>query len=383
MSICIDKKAKRYYISYQIKKPDGTYKTFNIKNKEWTLERGKKFMKQIEAEEIERDKAKRDLYNYSDDGITFEKLIDEYMTEKSIELKRQTLYNKKLIIGKYINTHFPITKTLDKALTLSNLDAFKKYLIPLEDINTDRKNRILKLLKEIIEYASDHEYLSYELYRKSKALLKNFRNARIKHSEKLLFWTNEEWDKFYASFEENDPWKLFFKTLYFAGLRIGEGLALRWKHFNPKNNTLLIIDAVGHDGKITTTKTESSEDIVSIPKSLANELIKYKEDMFSTDNDFIFFGYKHTSRTTVRRIMKEHINASGVPFIKVHGLRHSCASRMINAGLSPLIVSKHLRHSSPQETLNTYSHLFPSATIGVIDDVFREETHGQKLEHVI
>ncbi len=64
--------------------------------------------------------------------------------------------------------------------------------------------------------------------------------------------------------------------------------------------------------------------------------------------------------------MNEHIAMSGVIVIPPHGLRHSCASRMINMGLSPLIVSKHLRHSSVKETLDTYSHIFPSETIGVM-----------------
>ena len=69
--------------------------------------------------------------------------------------------------------------------------------------------------------------------------------------------------------------------------------------------------------------------------------------------------------------MKAHIEASGVPFIRFHGLRHSCATHLIHMGVSPLIVSKHLRHSSVKETLDTYSHVFPNETAEAIDRFFR------------
>ena len=38
--------------------------------------------------------------------------------------------------------------------------------------------------------------------------------------------------------------------------------------------------------------------------------------------------------------------------------------------LSVLLVSKHLRHASTQQTLDTYSHLFPNETIGLMDKIF-------------
>lgn len=50
-----------------------------------------------------------------------------------------------------------------------------------------------------------------------------------------------------------------------------------------------------------------------------------------------------------------------------HGLRHSMASRMINQGVNILVVSKHLRHASTQQTLNTYAHLFPNLNKDIID----------------
>lgn len=157
-----------------------------------------------------------------------------------------------------------------------------------------------------------------------------------------------------------------------GAFRIGEFIPLKWEDFNSNNNTISVTKSLDSKGNLSSTKTKSSNATVTIPKSLTQELLKLKEDLCCTDKDYMFFAHNHTSRTTVRRIMKKHIELAGVPFIKIHGLRHSCASRMINMGISPLIVSKHLRHSSVKETLDTYSHIFPNQTVGIIDSVFED-----------
>lgn len=372
MSICTDKKNRKYYISYQIKMPNGTYKTFNIRNKNWTLAIGKKYMKSIEAEEIEKDYKKRKIIIHEGNSVSLNHLIDMYFIENEIQFKPQTLYNKKIIINKYIKPYFNVKENLEKSFTLSKIESFKQSIITEKEISTDRKNKIFNIFKELLEYAIDHEYISYEIYRKLTKVLKKIRIIHKKKEDKLLFWTNEQWDLFYATFEEDDKWRLLFKVTYYGALRIGELLALKWKCFDANKGTIYIHESIDSLGNSMSTKTMSSDAIVQLPKTLVDELKKFKEENIFEDNDYVFFGTKRTSRTTIRRIMKEHIDKSGVPFIKFHGLRHSCASRLINAGISPLLVSKHLRHSSTQETLDTYSHLFPSATIGFIDSVFEK-----------
>lgn len=232
-----------------------------------------------------------------------------------------------------------------------------------------RTNGVLRYLKELLVFASEREYISYELSRKLITLLKPISSDK-EVKEKIKYWTNEEWEMFYKSFDENDKWRMYFKTSYIAALRIGECIGLKWKDFDPNKKTLYIRTSVTNSGNERKTKNNSSNAPVSLPTTLVNELIKFKEYMCASDEDYIFFANGRTSKNTVRRKMNEHIAMSGVTAIPPHGLRHSCASRMINMGLSPLIVSKHLRHSSVKETLDTYSHIFPSETVGVIDKVF-------------
>ncbi len=50
---------------------------------------------------------------------------------------------------------------------------------------------------------------------------------------------------------------------------------------------------------------------------------------------------------------------SGIKRIRVHDLRHSHASLLIEMGFSPLLIAERLGHENIETTLNTYSHLYP------------------------
>lgn len=49
----------------------------------------------------------------------------------------------------------------------------------------------------------------------------------------------------------------------------------------------------------------------------------------------------------------------GLPIIRVHDLRHSHASMLIEMGFAPLEIADRLGHESVKTTLDTYSHLYP------------------------
>lgn len=156
--------------------PDGSYKTISIYNKEWTKERGKKFVQAIEQAEIEKDKRKRKLNQHSGDNITLKELIELYIDENKYLLKKQTLYNKTIIIiNKYIITCFPENKAIDECFSTRTIEMFRKNILN-KVLSPNRKNKIMTAFKEILEFASDHEYLSFELFRKLKNILKNIKN---------------------------------------------------------------------------------------------------------------------------------------------------------------------------------------------------------------
>lgn len=371
MSICIDKKNKRYYISYQLKLPTGEFKTFNIRNKEWTFDLGKKFIKSIEQQEIEKDTTKRKLAFHTGEDITMEELVSLYSKEQAEIRSIGTAYDKRKILEKYLTQLFNLNKLATDILTIPNIEKFRDFVID-SNLRVVSKNNVIRVLREIVNFASEREYISYDLDRKLQTRLKSLSTANEEQNshDKLKFWTNDEWELFISTFDDNDKWKFYFKTTYIAALRIGESIGLKWGDFYPDQCVIYIRRSIENSGLEKMPKNKSSVAPVSLPKELVEELVNFKEKSFARDEDYMFFSGHRTSKTTIRRVMNEHIKKSGVPKIGPHGLRHSCASRLINAGVSPLIVSKHLRHASVKETLDTYSHIFPSETEGLMDKIF-------------
>lgn len=66
-----------------------------------------------------------------------------------------------------------------------------------------------------------------------------------------------------------------------------------------------------------------------------------------------------TSKHTLPRAIEKLARLAGVHRIKIHALRHSHASMLIELGLIPLEIADRLGHESVKTTLDTYSHLYP------------------------
>lgn len=64
--------------------------------------------------------------------------------------------------------------------------------------------------------------------------------------------------------------------------------------------------------------------------------------------------------------MQYGIKAFGVKKIRVHDIRHSHASLLVEMGFSPLLIAEHLGHERVQTTMETYSHLYPNKQVEVV-----------------
>jgi integrase len=76
-------------------------------------------------------------------------------------------------------------------------------------------------------------------------------------------------------------------------------------------------------------------------------------DLQDTDRIFPFTKY------FLEHEMPRGCKISGVKKIRLHDLRHSHASLLIELGFSPLLIAERLGHEKVETTLNTYSHLWP------------------------
>jgi len=61
----------------------------------------------------------------------------------------------------------------------------------------------------------------------------------------------------------------------------------------------------------------------------------------------------------VRRAFKKLLTAAKLPKIRIHDLRHTCATLLLAQGVHPKVVQEILGHSQISLTLDTYSHVLP------------------------
>lgn len=370
MSIHYSKARKRYFICYKAPKKDCSgYTTVSIYNSAWTKELGKKYVKSIEEQAVEEDMKKRRLRVKRGNFMTVRELVDQVEEEWRLEFKLWTAYQKEHIAEKYVIGWLGASKPVSQVLNPAAMKGLRDEIAKLPYV-PKWKNRLLSIIRSIVRFSADRDVISSDLERKLLLYLKPISDAG-QRKEKLSYWTDGEWERFISSFDSEDRFKMLFEVTYVCGLRFGEVMALTWSDFSPKSKTISINKSMDVRGNISTTKTASSNATVSLPSSLVAKLEEYKKGFAASEGDLMFFADGRTSRTTVRRVMVDHIRKSGVPPIRFHGLRHSCATHLIHMGLSPLIVSKHLRHTSVKETLDTYSHVFPNETAEAIDRFFK------------
>lgn len=106
---------------------------------------------------------------------------------------------------------------------------------------------------------------------------------------------------------------------------------------------------------------------MNLVKMLWEHQKRCKEEYGYCPDWFVFGGEEPLSDQTIRRRLNEYADKAGVKRIRVHDIRHSHASLLINKGQNILIVSQRLGHSDVTQTLNTYSHLMPNVQRQIIN----------------
>ena len=168
-----------------------------------------------------------------------------------------------------------------------------------------------------------------------------------------------------------------YKTLLvFAlgtGMRIGEVQAAKWCNLDLEGAAYHVRETVTQSGEFSTPKTASSGVAVALPPPVVAALrahrgslasVKLRKGEVYVDQGLLFSTDKGTPYfyTQLTRGLRRALSSAGMRKIRFHDLRHTCASTMIANGETPLAVMKQLRHSSIQQTMDTYGHLFPDKT---------------------
>ena len=332
-----DKKTGKWLIQYR-------YTDWQGKRRKST-KRG--FATKREAEEWLRNFL---ITQKADFDMKFENFWKMYYADMETRLREHTMRTKKYIVELKIFPYFGNKRVND--ITAADIRQWQNELIKIGYSPTYLKT-INNQLSAIFNYAVRY----YDL--KSNPCAKAGSMGKSK-AEEMDFWTGEEFRKFIDSVMNKRLSYMAFMTLYWTGMRLGELLALNPKDVDLEKRTTSITKSYQRLGKkdvITPPKTPKSKRVITIPEFLAADIKDYMDSLYDLqENDRLFPITKYYLEHEIQRGIKE----SGVKRIRVHDLRHSHASMLIELGFSPLEIANRLGHEKVETTLNTYAHLYPN-----------------------
>lgn len=195
-----------------------------------------------------------------------------------------------------------------------------------------------------------------------------------KNAEEVLVWTKEEYLTFIAVFREKPDSYHAFQTLYWCGLRLGELLALTPADFDFEHNALHITKSLqrikGQD-VVTPPKTPKSVRRILVPQFYAEEMQEYLASLQGVkESDRIFT----LSKSFLHHEMTRGCTQSGVKRIRIHGIRHSHISLLMDMGFSAAAIADRVGHEGADMTYQ-YAHVFPAAQAALaegLDQIGRE-----------
>lgn len=324
---------------------------------DWTGKRKRKkkegFKRQKDAKDYEREFLNKQKNNCD---MNFKELSDLYLEHSKTRIKITTLQVKKYIIKERILPYFKDINVND--ITPNHIRKWQNKLMDKNYKQTYLKS-INKELNAIFNFAIKYYNLNSNPAFKAGSIGK-------KDSDAMQFWTLEEYKEFIKCVD-NSIAKLAFEILFWTGLRKGELTALTFEDIDTKNKIIYVNKTYARINKkdiISDPKTPKSKREIIISKSLCNDIEKYKDKLYRFgENDRVF----PLGRNFLKKEMRKACKKSGVKEIRVHDLRHSHASLLIELGFSPLLIAERLGHEKVQTTLDIYSHLYPNKGASIAD----------------
>jgi len=159
-----------------------------------------------------------------------------------------------------------------------------------------------------------------------------------------------------------------------TGMRQGELLALKWQDVDLENATLSVRRTLTRSGGrllLGEPKTKKSRRIIALTeasvRALREHLDRQMEDMQRLGDLYRDQGLVFTSEVGTpinpsnlrKRSFAPLLKKSGLPRIRFHDLRHTCATLLLSRNVHPKYVQELLGHANIAITLDTYSHVIP------------------------
>ena len=233
---------------------------------------------------------------------------------------------------------------------------------------------ILRVLRAALQDAVEEELLNRNVARLVQ--------LRVTDDCKVRSFTRTEALRFLQTAEKHRLYALWAVALA-MGLRRGEALGLAWADVDLEQGRLTIRRALHRvDGhlELDHVKTDASVAVLPIPAPLVTILRGHRkrqfEERFAAGSQWRDTGLVFTTVVggfieprNVNRMFHRLCEIANVPQLRVHDLRHSCATLLFTMGVQTATVQRILRHSSITVTTGTYVEVIEAVQRDALDSM--------------
>ena len=324
--------------------------------KDWTGEnkqiKKRGFATKREALDYERNYKIRQENNLD---MTFGEFWKLYTEDVKNYVKLNTWLTKEHIVDTKILPYFKNLKMNE--ITPGDVRKWQNEMVEFRNENGKSYSQTYKkTMHNILSAIFNHACRFYNL--KSNPA-RQAGNMGREEKKEMLFWTKEEYLKFAEVMMDKPQSYYAFEVLYWCGIREGELLALTPADFDLDKGLLSITKSYqrlkGRD-VITDPKTPKSVRVIQMPQFLTDEIRDYLKSLYKVQPDQRIF---EVTKSYLHHEMDRGAKEAGVKRIRIHDLRHSHVSLLIEMGFSALAIADRVGHESVDITYK-YAHLFPS-----------------------
>lgn len=288
------------------------------------------------------------------------------------EVARQWLYSATLRVKKSTYTRYFDTLELH---ILPLLGGYKICRLSLDDVERFANEKLksgrvdgggglspktvrdqLSIIKAVMDYAKSQKYIG-----------ETFSLTYPKHQQQEMRVLSKQEQ---ASLEEvltdnMDTYKLGVLVCLYTGLRLGEVCALQWQDIAISHQVLSVRktiqriknqDVDGSKTKVIIDAPKSKCSLRQIP--LPDFLVEHPNRFYKNKDAFVLSGVENrpAELRTLQNHFKQYTSLSAIETVNFHTLRHTFATRCVEAGVDIKSLSEILGHSNVNITLNRYVH---------------------------